>query len=59
MAVPAPSKPNMVGVTHREVICFEGMYPIDVAPVGGRLSGRVPFLVILLLCVRSFGGFPM
>ena len=59
IAVPAPSSPNIIGATHRELIRFDGVYPIDVAPAGGRLSGRVPFAVILLLYFRSFAGLPM
>jgi len=59
IAVPSPSNPNIVGATQRELTFFEETYPIEVDPTGGRPSGRVPFSVILLLCVRSFGGFPI
>ena len=57
--VPKPSRENIVGATHRELIFFEGMYPIDVVPLGGRFAGRVPFSVIRLFPFRSFGGLPM
>ena len=57
--VPNPSRENIVGATHLELIFFEETYPIEVVPVGGRLAGRVPFSVIRLFVFRPFGGFPI
>ena len=59
ITVPKPSKENIVGATQREQIFFDGIYPMEVVPLGGRFDGRVPFSVIRLLPFLSFGGFPM